>query len=135
MDIDMSQANPSKKKVLVIEDDRSLQAAIVDKLSMNGLDSILASSKQEGIDALIDNENIALIWLDHYLFGKEDGLDFLNEVRKSKDWQEIPIFVISNTAGTDKVNAYLALGADKYYTKAEHRLDQIIKDISNYIKE
>ena len=131
----MSQANPSKKKVLVIEDDRSLQAAIVDKLSMNGLDSILASSKQEGIDALIDNENIALIWLDHYLFGKEDGLDFLNEVRKSKDWQEIPIFVISNTAGTDKVNAYLALGADKYYTKAEHRLDQIIKDISNYIKE
>ncbi|MFH1597441.1 MAG: response regulator [Patescibacteria group bacterium] len=135
MDIDMSQANPSKKKVLVIEDDRSLQAAIVDKLSMNGLDSILASSKQEGIDALIDNENIALIWLDHYLFGKEDGLDFLNEVRKSKDWQEIPIFVISNTAGTDKVNAYLALGADKYYTKAEHRLDQIIKDIANYIKE
>jgi len=125
--------NQQVKKILVIEDDKPLQVAISDKLKIKGFEVILARTKEEGINALIDEEEIDLIWLDHYLFGQDDGLDFLNEVRKSKDWNNIPIFVISNTAGTDKVNSYLALGADKYYTKAEHRLERIISDIQEFL--
>ena len=123
-----------KQKILVIEDDKPLQQAVCDKLKMSGFEVILARSKDEGIDALIDNERIDMVWLDHYLFGQKDGLDFLNEVRHNKDWQQIPIFVISNTASNDKVKTYLALGADKYYTKADHKLEEIIEDIKQYLK-
>lgn len=125
----------NKKTILVIEDDKILQVAISDKLKMEGFNVILARTKEEGIDVLIDEEKLDLIWLDHYLFGQEDGIDFLNEVKKSKDWSGIPIFVISNTAGTDKVNSYLALGANKYYTKAEHRLSEIIHDIKEFLND
>ncbi len=129
----MDETEQKGKTILVIEDDKSLQEAIADKLQINGFRVVLARTKQEGIDALIDEEQVDLIWLDHYLFGQEDGIDFLNEVRKSQDWKKIPIFVISNTAGTDKVNAYLALGANKYYTKAEHKLNHIINDIKQFL--
>jgi len=131
----MDDTKQNKKTILVIEDDKSLQEAIADKLQISDFRVVLARTKQEGIDALIDEEQIDLIWLDHYLFGQEDGIDFLNEVRKSKDWRQIPIFVISNTAGTDKVNAYLALGANKYYNKAEHKLNHIIGDITQFLNK
>lgn len=131
----MNETKQKEKTILVIEDDKSLQEVIADKLQISGFRVVLARTKQEGIDALIDEEQVDLIWLDHYLFGQEDGIDFLNEVRKSLDWKKIPIFVISNTAGTDKVNAYLALGANKYYTKAEHKLNHIINDIKQFLSE
>ncbi len=128
----MMDLNDIKMTVLVIEDDKALQAAIAEKLKINGLEVITARTKKEGIEVL-EKENCDMIWLDHYLFGQEDGLDFLNEVRKHPEWKKIPIFVISNTASSDKVKTYLALGVDKYYTKAEYRLDEIINDIKEFL--
>jgi hypothetical protein len=46
----------------------------------------------------------------------------------------VPIFVVSNTASADKVQSYLQLGVNKYYTKADYRLDDIIKDIKTFLK-
>lgn len=128
----MMDLNDIKMTVLVIEDDKALQAAIAEKLKINGLEVITARTKKEGIEVL-EKEDCDMIWLDHYLFGQEDGLDFLNEVRKRPEWKKIPIFVISNTASSDKVKTYLALGVDKYYTKAEYRLDEIINDIKEFL--
>ncbi|MBU1149217.1 response regulator [Patescibacteria group bacterium] len=122
------------KKILVIEDDKGLQQAICDKLKMSGYQVVLARTKNEGIDALIENEDICFIWLDHYLFGQEDGLDFLNEIRHNDQWVQIPLFVISNTASNEKVKTYLALGVDKYFTKAEYKLEEIIDDIKKFVK-
>jgi hypothetical protein len=39
--------------------------------------------------------------------------------------------VVSNTATQEKVQSYISLGVDKYYTKADYRLDAIIEDIKN----
>lgn len=49
-------------------------------------------------------------------------------------WKDVPIFVVSNTASADKVQSYLQLGVNKYYTKADYRLDDIIKDIKTFLK-
>jgi len=122
-----------KKTILVIEDEIALQSAISDKLKREGYEPVLARTKSDGITALENNRHINMIWLDHYLFGQEDGLDFLNELRHNKNWQDIPIFVVSNTASKDKVNTYLALGIQKYYTKADSQLEQIVRDITNYL--
>jgi response regulator of citrate/malate metabolism len=76
-----------------------------------------------------------VIWLDHYLLGKENGLDFVSWCKnEEKQYKNIPIFVVSNTATPEKVQTYLRLGINKYYVKAEKRLEEIINEINSFLE-
>lgn len=123
------------KTILVIEDEIPLLKAIRDKLEISGFQIVSARTVKQAIGILEDVGNIDIIWLDHYLLGKEDGLDFVTEIKGRDQWKHIPIFVISNTASLDKVQSYIRLGADKFYTKANYRLDKIIEDIKECLEK
>ena len=123
-----------KKTILVLEDERPLADAIKKKLELNDFEVLTARSVDQGFGYLKDVSDVAGIWLDHYLIGKENGLDFVAKLKSDSQWKAIPIFVVSNTATPDKVSSYMHLGVDKYYTKADYRLDQIIGDIQEVLK-
>ena len=118
-----------KYTALVLEDEKPLQLAIKLKLESENFEVVTARSVEEALSYLKQIPNIAIIWLDHYLLGRENGLDFVANIKNTDVWNKIPIFVVSNTASPDKVTSYISLGVDKFYTKAEYRLDQIIGDI------
>jgi len=122
------------KTILVLEDERPLLEVIKIKLEKSGLSVVTARSVTQAMSYLEDLEKIDAIWLDHYLLGKENGLDFVSKLKEDGVlWKKIPIFVVSNTASPDKVQSYIRLGVNKYYTKAEHRLDEIIEDIKLFL--
>lgn len=119
-----------EKVILVLEDEVPLLNAIKKKLETEGCTVVTARSVEQGMEYLEELDHIDAIWLDHYLLGKESGLDFVNKIKTDNSiWKKIPIFVVSNTASQDKVNQYLRLGVDKYYIKAEHRLEKIVEDM------
>jgi DNA-binding response OmpR family regulator len=124
-----------KHIILVVEDERPLQEAIKAKLIKEGFEVVTARAVREAYNFLKDIKNVEAIWLDHYLLGQENGLDFVVAVKENNQWIKIPIFVVSNTASPDKVQTYLRLGVHKYYTKADNRLDQIIKDIKKFLNK
>ena len=75
---------------------------------------------------------IDAIWLDHYLLGKENGLDFIKRFKANGGrWKNIPVFVVSNTEGAKTIQSYVELGISKYYVKSNHKLDDIIADIKS----
>ena len=122
------------KTILVIEDERPLVAAIEMKLEKNGLSVTTARTVEQGLCYLEDIDNIDAVWLDHYLLGKETGLDFVAKLKSSESkWKKIPIFVVSNTASSSNVRSYMRLGVSKYYVKAEYRLDEIIGEIKAFL--
>ena len=115
------------KTILVIEDERPLLEAIKKKLENNDLEVVTARTVEQALSYLQDLEAVDGIWLDHYLLGKEDGLDLVAKLKSGdSEWKHIPVFVVSNTASEDKVKAYMQFGVDKYFVKSEFRLDQII---------
>jgi CheY-like chemotaxis protein len=148
----MKELTPKKKSILVIEDERALldvvntrfekkgfavlTARSVDEvfnatLDQNGLGIISASSIQQALDYLEDLENVDAIWLDHNLLGKENGIDFVKKLKANGGtWQNIPIFVVSNTEKSGTIQSYVDLGVSKYYIKSNHKLDEIIADIN-----
>ena len=130
----MTSESTKDKTILVIEDERPLLEAIKTKLENNGFEVTTARTVEQALNYLEDLERVDAIWLDHYLLGKEDGLDFVTKL-KSHDgkWKKIPIFVVSNTASPAKVQSYIRLGISKYYVKAENRLDGIINDIKSFL--
>ena len=147
----MVKKNKDKKIILVIEDERALLKAIKMKLEKNNfhvitsrsveraftppIEDVTISSVKIALEHLEELEQVDVIWLDHDLLGDEDGLDFVTKFKANGGkWSEVPIFVISNTASSDLVKTYAKLGINKYFVKAEHRLESIIKEISLFLE-
>jgi DNA-binding response OmpR family regulator len=120
-----------KKIILVVEDERPLLEAIKIKLEKNDFEVVAARTVKQAMNYVEEIEHVDAIWLDHYLIGKEDGLDFVAWCKEEENakCKTVPIFVVSNTASSDKVSTYMALGATKYFVKSNHKLDEIIKEI------
>ena len=119
-----------KKTILVIEDELPLIKIIKTKLEKNEIDVAIFRTVAQAIKHLEKVETVDAIWLDHYLPGKENGIDFVAQLKAPKSkWSKVPIFVVSNTASNENVKSYKKLGVSKYYVKAVNRLDKIIKEI------
>lgn len=122
----------NEKVILVVEDEKPLLEAIQIKLKKSGFEVVTARTLEQAEQYVSDVARIDAIWLDHYLMGKGDGLDFIAWCKEGENakCRNIPIFVVSNTASSDKVSTYMSLGAKKYFVKSNHRLDEIIEEIS-----
>ena len=130
----MKIISKSKKTILVVEDERPLVQAIQTKLENNGFTVVTARTVDQGLDYLENIEKIDAIWLDHYLPGEKTGLDFVAILKKDDSiWKNLPIFIVSNTASSGNVRSYMRLGISRYCVKAEYRLDQIVKDLSDFL--
>jgi CheY-like chemotaxis protein len=126
----------SEKSILVVEDEQVLSDVIKTKLEKNGFKVTTARTVEQSLNYLKDGLKIDVIWLDHYLLGQENGLDLVAKIKSDEStWKNIPIFVVSNTASADKVQAYLRLGVSKYYTKSNFRLEDIISDIKEFLQK
>jgi len=121
--------------IMVVEDETLLLQAISKKLKLSNMDVVSCASGQQAMDYL---KNLPkppdAIWLDYYLKDM-NGLAFMEEIKKNPGWEKIPVVVVSNSASPDKVHMMLALGVKKYILKAQHRLDEIINMIQEFISQ
>lgn len=115
------------KKILVVEDEESLLKAIAMKMEKMGAEAIPVRSVKEAKEKLAGTKP-DLVWLDHYLFGGQDGIELLKVLKSKSETRDIPVIVVSNTCSGDKYHDYMDLGINKYYVKSSVRLDQIISE-------
>lgn len=120
-------------QILVIEDEPLLLASIVKKIEKEGLHPTSVKSGEEAIKYLEHASPLPdFIWLDYYLGGKMNGLDFMKVCHENPRTQKVPVVVVSNTATQSKVDEMLKLGALKYFLKAENLLADIIDFIKTH---
>lgn len=125
----------TKMVMLVVEDDTSLLEMICTRLHEYGIETLTATSVPAALTHLEQNPSISAIWMDHYLFGQDDGLVLASKIKSDNSaLKHIPIFVISNTASENKVHAYMNLGIEKYIIKANASLDSIVKDVCTTLR-
>lgn len=100
------------KRILVVEDDRSIAELERDYLEANGYDVYTVFSGEEGLkEALM--RDYALIIMDVMLPGA-DGFEICRELREKKD---TPVIIVSaRRDDIDKIRG-LGLGADDYMVK------------------
>ncbi len=120
--------------VLIIEDETPLLNAISHKLRTFGFEVATARTVEQAFGYMEDIDNVDAVWLNHYLLGNMSGLDFLEKIKNRPEWKDIPVFVVTNTAGYDKKAIYMRLGATEYYIKSENRLDDIINNIKKTLE-
>ena len=118
--------------ILVCDDDKEIVSAIEIYLSKEGYNILKAYNGEEAL-SIIKNNTIHLAILD-IMMPKKDGIETLNEIRKTK---KIPVIMLSaKSEDEDKING-LNLGADDYVTKPFNPLELIARvnsGIRRYVK-
>ncbi len=119
------------RTILVVEDEEMLAKAACLGLKKRGYQTYRVKTAEEAENILFSDKRIDAIWLDHYLLAGATGLDLLYNIRKDTRFDKLPIFVVTNSVGEDKVASYKLLNIEKYYVKAETKLSDIVQQIDN----
>ena len=70
-----------KKTILIVEDERPLYRIIKSKFEAEGFSALTAKSVSQALNHLKNGIKIDAVWLDHYLLGKRNGLDFVAKIK------------------------------------------------------
>lgn len=116
------------KRILIIEDDKSISELQKDYLEMSGYEVVCAFDGNSGLE-YIKNADFDLIILD-LMLPKKDGFDILREISDSK---QIPVLIVS--AKSDEIFKIkgLNLGADDYITKP-FGMGELVARVNSHIK-
>ncbi|HVM62765.1 MAG TPA: response regulator [Verrucomicrobiae bacterium] len=107
-----------KKRVLIVEDDRSYSAALVETFNTTSFSAFAAYSSDEAYDALSKGGFSAIV-LDWSLSNSHRGEATAKGIlKKCKELlPHLPVIVLSGFAGIDVRNDALQNGADSFLTK------------------
>ncbi|MDP3963437.1 MAG: response regulator [bacterium] len=117
------------EKVLVVEDELSLQKAIVDVLGITGYTALGASDGEEGL-LLAQKEKPDLILLD-IILPKMNGFDVLKRLKEDETTKAIPVIMLTNLESSGDIEQALSLGAMTYLVKTNYELDDIMKRVKD----
>ena len=115
------------KKILVIEDEATLQKALVEVLEQTGYEVFSALDGEKGFE-LATNELPDLILLD-IILPKMDGFEVLKGLKANPKTEIIPVIILTNLGDVSSVQQALELGANSYLVKADFHLDDVIQKV------
>ena len=116
------------RRVLIVEDERSLRKAATMALEEAGYRVIEASNGVEGLKQA-EEKKPNLILLDH-LMPEMDGLTMLEKLRAT-DWgKQMPVIVMTNMQDVNLINRSLVAGANDTVLKADMTLEKIVHIIN-----
>ncbi len=105
-----------KVRVLVIDDDQSLQDLVKTLLTREGMEAIPAMNATEAAKVLKAKPLPDLVLLD-LMLPDINGIEFLRQMRGQKAFDALPVLILSALADPDQIREGLSMGADRYLTK------------------
>ncbi len=118
--------------VLVVEDEDFLVRALKDNLLSEGYTVSVAMDGEAAFDEL-RKKKPSLVLLD-ILLPKKNGFDVLKEIRQSPEWQLIPVVMLSNLGEDSEIKKALELGANDYFVKSQHPIQEVIEKVREYLQ-
>ncbi len=117
------------KKILVIDDEVSIQESLIGILEDEGFIAMGVSSAEESF-AIIEEKKIDLVLLDIWLGDNMDGITALDEIKKAYD---IPVIMISGHASIETAVQATRKGAYDFIEKPLS-YDKVILSITNGLR-
>lgn len=104
------------QKILIVEDEASIAELIEFNLKKNSYECKNVNSAEKALALFEKGEKFDLILLDLMLVGM-DGTDFCKIFRARKDFEQIPIIMLTARSEESDIVSGLEYGADDYITK------------------
>ena len=121
------------KKILFIEDEKSLQEILGQALKQNGFEVKEALNGQDGLD-LVEKFGPDLILLD-LILPKINGFEVLEKIKSSEKTKNIPVIILTNLENSADIQRALELGAFDYLVKSNYSLNKIINKVKGVLSK
>ena len=118
------------RAILLIEDNRINQEVVQDLLEMFGANVVLANDGLQGIQAL-RRHPFDLVLMDVHM-PNMDGLEATAEIRKDREFANLPILALTANALDGDLERCLAAGMNDYIAKPIHP-DQLFSTMARYL--
>ncbi|WP_030676020.1 HAMP domain-containing protein [Streptomyces cellulosae] len=112
------------RTVLVVDDDARNLFALSGILELHGFRVLHADNGRKGIEALVDNPDVALVLMD-VMMPEMDGYTATAEIRRMPQYTDLPIIAVTAKAMPGDREKSLASGASDYVTKPVDTQDLI----------
>jgi diguanylate cyclase (GGDEF)-like protein len=121
--MDEARQLQSSRKVLIIEDDRTVGAIIEEMLTSNGYAARLAGTGAEGIEAAREwPPDVVLLDL---MLPDMDGLEVCDSLRRLGLAGRLPVIIVSGTGDKKTIAGALSKGADDFVVKPVDELELV----------
>ncbi|GAB4540018.1 MAG: response regulator [Anaerolineales bacterium] len=104
------------KKIWIVDDDEEMGRAASLMLKLLDFDAQYFFHPRKAAQALLAGNAPDLMLLDISM-PEVSGLDMLEFIRRRKEWQDLPIIMLTSEASDVTIDQALALGADGYIKK------------------
>jgi DNA-binding response OmpR family regulator len=119
---------PSRRKVLIVEDDTSLANALKDAFTDAGFEVFYAENGQKGLEiAKASKPNIILLDL---MMPVMNGKVMLRKLREIAEFKSLPVIVLTNAGQVDNVRETVDYDdAIEFLIKSNVSLEEIVEKV------
>lgn len=118
-------------KILIVEDEEIILGLLKRKLEKEGYEVFIARNGEEGINKIKEIKPDLLL-LD-IVMPKKGGFEVMEYMRKSKEFKDTPVIVVSNSGQPVELDRARKLGATDWLIKTEFDPQEVIKKVKKQI--
>jgi len=122
-----------EKTILIVDDERSLREAIVEKFSREGFKVVEAKNGEEGIKVAF-SEKPDIILLD-IIMPVMDGMSMLKKLREDAWGKDVKVIMLTNLSDTEKIAEAVAQGSFGYFVKADWKIEDLVTKVREQLGE
>jgi DNA-binding response OmpR family regulator len=122
----------SRKKILLIEDELSINDLYKRVLEHAGFEVIVAF---DGIQGLALAQNKPDVILLDIMLPKMNGIEVLKQIKLLEGTKRIPVVLISNLGQTEVIEKAYQLGAQGYILKMRINPGQLVEFVNLFLKD
>lgn len=123
----MKDMSALKKTILIVEDEKSLREALLDKLEREGYKIIEAKDGESGLSLALKHQP-DLILLD-ILLPKKDGLTLLEELRQNAWGKTAKVIMLTNLNDWPNTKKAVDYNVREYLVKSDWKISDVVKVI------
>ncbi|OGC43852.1 hypothetical protein A2400_00240 [candidate division WS6 bacterium RIFOXYB1_FULL_33_14] len=122
------------KKILIIEDEKSLLDSYAELVESAGHVAMKAADGYQGLDLLANNlDQIDIVLLDLMMPGV-DGLEVLKTIKNNEDkYGTMPIIILTNMTSESVVKEAFNIGATSYLVKTDLDYEGLVKELDKFL--
>jgi len=121
--------NNTPKKILIIEDEKTLARALGFKLTYSGFEIKTVFNGEEGV-AILRQEKFDLVLLD-LIMPKMDGFMVLATMKTEKI--KVPVMILTNLSQEDDIKRTKEYGVKEYIIKSNTPIAVIVEQVTKFL--
>ena len=121
-----------KKKILIVEDDRSLRFPLEEAVGREDFITLVAKDGEEGL-AVALKSHPDLILLD-IIMPKMNGLKMLKKLREDNWGKTVPVLLLTNDTDPEHMRETLKDNATDYLIKSDWEIEDVVKKVKTTLK-